>query len=306
MLTSIEYAAGELRLLDQRLLPGRVAWVSCRDSAETAGAIRAMVVRGAPAIAIAAAYGMALAQRRGEDLDAARARIGEARPTAVNLRWALERLRGEPDLEAAARRLHDEQLAVDRALGEHGADLLSGGVLTICNTGALATGAYGTALGMVRTAWARRRDVHVWACETRPYLQGARLTAFECAQAGIPCTVIPDGAVSALLATGRVRAAVAGCDRVARNGDTANKIGTYDLAVACKHFGVPLYIAMPRSSLDLSCPDGGAIPIELRPAEELLAVPIEGVDGWNPAFDVTPASLISAWVSERGVERAPF
>ena len=303
--------AGALLLLDQRRLPDEVTWIRCEDAASVAAAIRSMAVRGAPAIAIAAAYGMALAQRRGDDLDAARALLADARPTAVNLRWALERLRGAPDMQEAARRLHEEDLAVNRALGEHGAEILDGGVLTICNTGALATGGHGTALGMIRSARALGRDVHVYVCETRPYLQGARLTAFECAWDHIPCTVLPDSAVSALLATGRVRAAVAGCDRVARNGDTANKIGTLDLAVACRHYGVPLYVAMPRSSLDLACPDGAAIPIEERPPSELFepraSIFLGGtVDAWNPSFDVTPAALITAWVSERGIEQAPF
>lgn len=311
LIAPIRWEGDALLLLDQRRLPDEVSWVRCTDSVAVADAIRAMVVRGAPAIAITAGYGMALAQRHGEDLDAARARLADARPTAVNLRWALERLRGISDLAAAAVALHAEDRQINRRLGEHGASLLDGDVLTICNTGALATGGHGTALGMVRSAREAGRDVHVWACETRPYLQGARLTAFECAWDGIPCTVLPDGAAASLLATGRIRAVVAGCDRVARNGDTANKIGTYALAVLARHHGVPFYIAMPRSSLDLDCPDGAAIPVELRPPGELFApradVFANGVvDAWNPSFDVTPAALITAWVSERGVEKAPF
>lgn len=311
MLDAIRYGDGVLELLDQRRLPDEVVWVRCADSVAVAQAIRAMVVRGAPAIAIAAAYGMAVAQRAGEDLDEARERLGEARPTAVNLRWALERLRGVRDLEDAARAIHAEDVAINRALGDHGADLLDGDVLTICNTGALATGGHGTALGMVRSARAKGRDVRVWACETRPYLQGARLTAFECAVDRIPCTLLPDGAAAAALATGRIRAVVAGCDRVAANGDTANKIGTYALAVLARHHGVPFYIAMPRSSLDRACPDGASIPIELRPGRELFSPKADVfangvVEAWNPSFDVTPAALIAGWVSEVGVERPPF
>lgn len=311
MLTAIRYEPGVLHLLDQRALPGETRWIACTDAPAVADAIRAMVVRGAPALAIAAAYGLALAVRRGQDPERAAALLAEARPTAVNLRWALDAVRGAPDIEAAAIALHADDLRINRALGEHGAPLLDGGVLTICNTGALATGGHGTALGMVRSARALGRDVHVWACETRPWLQGARLTTYECAHDGIPCTLIADGAAASVLASGAVRAVVVGCDRVARNGDTANKLGTLQLAVLARHYGVPFYVAMPRSSLDLACPDGAHIPIEQRDPREVAALdgPIYAsgtVRAWNPAFDVTPAALITAWVSERGVERAPF
>jgi methylthioribose-1-phosphate isomerase len=312
-LQPIVYADGVLRLLDQRALPTRTAHVTCRTAEDVAQAIHDMVVRGAPAIAIAAAYGLALAQRQRRDLDVATALLAASRPTAVNLRWALDRLRGASDVEAAARALHDDDVAVNRMIGANGSMLLEGGVVTICNTGALATGGHGTALGMIRSARAAGQRVHVYALETRPYLQGARLTAYECAVEGIPCTVLPDGALAALLASGRVRAAVAGCDRVAANGDTANKIGTRGLATLCAAHRVPFWVAMPLSSLDRDCPDGAAIPIEERPGSELFdavggAAVYAGssVDAWNPAFDVTPASLISGWVTERTVERPPF
>ena len=304
---------GTLSLLDQRLLPHRAAWLRLTTPEEAAAAIRDMVVRGAPAIAITAAYGLALAVATGADRRAASARLLAARPTAVNLRWALERLAAVPDalVEAEAIAIHAEDLAINQALGAAGAPLLDGGVLTICNTGALATGGWGTALGMVRSARAAGRDVHVYALETRPYLQGARLTAYECVEEGIPCTLITDGMAGALLASGRVRACVAGCDRVAANGDAANKIGTYQLAVLARHHGGPGSIALPTSPLDRRCPDGAAIPIEERPAAEVTAfagapVAPAGVGVWNPAFDVTPAALITAWVTERGVWTLPF
>ena len=314
MLTAIRYEPGVLYLLDQRVLPAETRWLACTDAAAVADAIRAMVVRGAPALSIAAAYGLALAARSGgdlADLDAAAALLTDARPTAVNLRWAVARVRSAPDIEAAAIALHAEDVRINRALGAHGAPLLDGGVLTVCNTGALATGGHGTALGMVRSARALGRDVHVWACETRPWLQGARLTTYECAHDGIPCTLIADGAAASVLASGRVQAVVVGCDRVARNGDFANKLGTLNLAVLARHYGVPFYVAMPRSSLDLACADGACIPIEERDPREVAALdaPIYRsgtVSAWNPAFDVTPAELVTAWVSERGVEQAPF
>lgn len=314
MLTAIRYEPGVLYLLDQRVLPAETRWLTCTDASAVADAIRAMVVRGAPALSIAAAYGLALAARSGGDLaelDAAAALLTDARPTAVNLRWAVARVRSAPDIEAAAIALHADDVRINRALGAHGAPLLGGGVLTVCNTGALATGGHGTALGMVRSARALGRDVHVWACETRPWLQGARLTTYECAHDGIPCTLIADGAAASVLASGRVQAVVVGCDRVARNGDFANKLGTLNLAVLARHYGVPFYVAMPRSSLDLACADGACIPIEERDPREVAALdaPIYRsgtVSAWNPAFDVTPAGLVTAWVSERGVEQAPF
>lgn len=310
---SIRWNGEHLNLLDQRRLPREEVWLTLKTADDVADAIRAMVVRGAPAIAISASYGLALAVRNGADRQQAAERLLAARPTAVNLRWALERMAHIPDdqVEAEARRIHAEDLEINRAIGAHGAPLLRGGVLTICNTGALATAGWGTALGAIRSAHASNQDIHVYALETRPYLQGARLTAFECVKDNIPCTLIADSMAGALLASGRVQAAIAGCDRVAANGDTANKIGTYALAVLCKHHDVPFYIAMPTSTLDRRCPDGTQIPIEERPADELrqiAGVPTapEEVDVWNPAFDVTPAAMIAGWITEHGIWTPPF
>ena len=304
-----------LLLLDQRCLPRETRWVTCSTSTETATAIRDMVVRGAPALGITAAYGFALAEAAGEDLDAARTALEQARPTAVNVRWALERMstleqemvlgRAAPGLRAArllaeARAMHAEDVEINRAMGAHGAPLLDGSVLTICNTGVLATGGWGTALGVVRSARAEGRDVRVVACETRPYDQGARLTTYECAQDGIPCTLIADSMAAALMQARGVTAVIVGCDRVARNGDFANKIGTYALAVLAHHHGLPFYVAMPTSSRDPAIASGADIPIEERPRAELFdALPEIAV--WNPAFDVTPASLVTAWITEHGV-----
>ncbi|MEL6343835.1 MAG: S-methyl-5-thioribose-1-phosphate isomerase [Myxococcota bacterium] len=310
---SIRWDGETLWLLDQRRLPLEETWVPLATYGEVADAIAAMVVRGAPAIAISASYGLTLAVRSGANRAEAAERLLNARPTAVNLRWALERLSTVPDdqIEAEARRIHEEDLAINRAIGDHGAPLLSGGVLTICNTGALATAGWGTALGMIRSAHNNGQNIHVYALETRPYLQGARLTAFECVKDNIPCTLVTDSMAAALLARGSVQAAVAGCDRVAANGDTANKIGTYGLSVLCKHHDVPFYIAMPTSTLDRRCPDGSQIPIEERPADEVrklagVAIAPPDVGVWNPAFDVTPAALIAGWVTEHGVWRPPF
>lgn len=310
----IRFTGEALELLDQRLLPADEVWVRCTNAAEAATAIRDMVVRGAPAIGVTAAYGMALAARRGEDLDAARAVLMDSRPTAVNLRWALERLAplSRQDIEAEAREIHREDIVLNQALGDHGAALLPEGarVYHHCNTGTLATGGWGTALGVIRSAWRDGRLAHVWVGETRPYLQGARLTAYELDVEQIPCTLITDSTAAWLMASGRVDAVVVGCDRVAANGDTANKIGTLGLAVLAKHYGVPMYIAMPTSTLDRRCPNGSAIPIEERDASEVLGhrslkwaadVPV-----YNPAFDVTPAELITAWITEKGIWRPPF
>ena len=310
---SIRWTGQALLLLDQRRLPHTTAWLTLTDAPAVAQAITAMAVRGAPAIAIAAAYGLVLAVRAGQDRRQASALLQRARPTAVNLRWALERLAQVPDdaLEAEAIAIHQEDLAANRALGDHGAALLTGGVLTICNTGALATAGWGTALGMIRSAHRDGHPIHVYAMETRPRLQGARLTAHECIEEGIPCTLITDSMAGALLASGRVQQAVAGCDRVAANGDTANKIGTYALAVLCSYHNVPLYIAMPTTTLDRRCPDGSAIPIEQRSPDEVtvlagVSIAPSGVEVWNPAFDVTPAALIAGWVTEHGLWTPPF
>ncbi len=309
MTDHLRFVPGQgLVLLDQRLLPQREEYVVCRTSQEVATAIREMVVRGAPAIGISAAWGLVLAQQGGEDLQRAAAVLLEARPTAVNLRWAVERMSAAPVARWAdeAQAIHREDIEINKALGEHGADLLpaSARVLTHCNAGALATGGWGTALGIVRSAHARRRLAHVWVDETRPWLQGARLTAWELARDGIPCTLLTDSMAASLMAEGKVDAVAVGADRVAANGDVANKIGTLGVAVLAKHFGVPFYVAVPTSTLDPSCPSGAHIPIEHRGADE-----IRGFGGvtWaadvpchHPAFDVTPAALVTAWVTERG------
>lgn len=311
-LVSIRFEGGVLRLLDQRRLPHHTSWVACRTAVETAIAIREMVVRGAPALGITAAYGFALAAAAGEDLDAAREVLEGARPTAVNVRWALERMAGvardllpggaseAARLLAEARAMHAEDVRINQTLGAHGAGLLDGAVLTICNTGVLATGGWGTALGVVRSARAAGRDVRVVACETRPYDQGARLTTYECAQDGIPCTLIADSMAAALMQAKGVSSVVVGCDRVARNGDAANKIGTYALAVLARHHGLPFYVAMPTSSWDRSITSGADIPIEERPRAELFDA-LPEITVWNPAFDVTPADLVTAWITEHGV-----
>jgi methylthioribose-1-phosphate isomerase len=310
---AIRWDGQQLHLLDQRLLPSRQEWITICDWESAAQAISDMVVRGAPAIAITASYGLALAIQTGANRRDAEAGLAQSRPTAVNLRWALERLKGIPDSEIIqeAKRIHSEDRTICEKLGGHGAPLLDGGVLTICNTGSLATGGHGTALGMVRSAIALGRSIHVYALETRPYLQGARLTATECMADKIPCTLLTDGMAGALFASGRVNAVVVGCDRVANNGDTANKIGTYSLAVLAAHHHVPLYVAMPTSTLDRNCTNGTEIPIEERPAKEVrilgdTTIAPQGVAVWNPAFDVTPAKLITGWVTEHGVWKPPF
>lgn len=310
---SIEWNGTHLRLLDQRRLPHQTVWLDLYSHNEVAQAISDMVVRGAPAIAIAGGYGLAMALASGVDRVSAVQTLVESRPTAVNLQWAMDRLSSIPDAEVLSEviRIHQEDLAINYAIGSHGAPLLDGGVLTICNTGALATSGHGTALGMIRSAHAAGQNIHVYILETRPYLQGARLTAYECMEEGIPCTLITDGMAGALLRSGRVQSAVAGCDRVANNGDTANKIGTYQLALLCKAHNVPFYIAMPTTTLDRQCPTGEQIPIEERPPEEIRSVqghPVapNHIPVWNPSFDVTPAHLIHGWVTEMGVWTVPF
>lgn len=304
----IQWVDGALILLDQRVLPRAVRWVRCTSSGEVADAIRDMVVRGAPAIGIAAAYGMALAAAGGEDLDQAARTLLASRPTAVNLAWAVRRLQGIPmaGWGDEARRLHAEDVRINQALGDHGAALLppDATLLTHCNAGALATGGWGTALGVVRSAVRRGGIRRVYVDETRPWLQGARLTAWELARDGIPCTLIPDVAAASVLASGEVDAVVVGADRVAANGDVANKVGTLGVAVMARHFGVPFYVAVPRSTLDPHTPDGAAIPIEQRGADEVRGhagvVWAADVPVLNPAFDITPAALVTAWITEDG------
>ncbi len=321
-----------LRLLDQRLLPAREVWLSLETAAEIALAIREMAVRGAPAIGVAAAYGSAFSLRSGrttpvaERFAAARTLLAATRPTAVNLFAALDRLASRfervrslpPDaIEAAliaeADALAAEDLEACRRIGALGAELLPQvvTVLTHCNAGALATAGYGTALGIVRGAAASGRTVRVLAGETRPYLQGARLTAWELSRDGIPVELITDSMGGHFLSRGEVQAVIVGADRIASNGDTANKIGTYSLAVLARENGVPFFVAAPTTTIDLSCPDGAAIPIEERPAAEVLSIagqPIAppGVAGRYVAFDVTPARFLTAIVTEQGVCEAPY
>ena len=290
-------------VLDQRRLPGEEVDLRCRTTADVADAIRTLAVRGAPAIGIAAAYGMALAAERGEDVDAALETLAASRPTAVNLRWALEAMRDEPTRERAER-IHADEVERCRRMGAHAVELFPEGarVLTHCNAGGLATGGYGTALGAVRAAFEAGRVSHVWVDETRPLLQGGRLTAWELEQLGIPHAVITDGAAASFMARGQVDVIVTGADRIAANGDTANKIGTYGLAVLAAHHGLPLVVVAPTSTLDPSAATGAEIPIEERdPGEVSSRFPAR-----NPAFDVTPGDLVSAIVTERGVHRPPF
>ena len=292
-------------LLDQRRLPDAEVEVECRSAAEVADAIQGMVVRGAPAIGIAAAYGYALAAVRGEDLAAAYDVLARARPTAVNLRWALDEMRRwDGDLGERAREIHREEVERCRRMAEHAARLLHPGAraLTHCNAGGLATGGYGTAVGALRAAWEAGLLAHVLVDETRPLLQGSRLTAWELAAAGIPHTVIADSAAAHMMASGEVDCVLTGADRIAANGDTANKIGTYALAVLARHHGMPLYVVAPTSTIDRETPTGGDIPIEERPGMEVS----ERFAARNPAFDVTPAELIGAIVTEHGVHRAPY
>jgi methylthioribose-1-phosphate isomerase len=290
-------------VLDQRRLPEEEVELRCRSAGEVAAAIGTLAVRGAPAIGIAAAYGLALAAANGEDLDAAYETLAGARPTAVNLRWALDEMRDEPT-PARARRLHEQEVERCRAMGAHAAELFPPGssVLTHCNAGGLATGGYGTAVGAIRAAWERGLVVRVWVGETRPLLQGARLTAWELERLGIPYAVIADGAAASFMGGGEVDLVVTGADRIAANGDTANKIGTYALAVLARHHALPLVVVAPTSTLDPSAPSGAAIPIEERDGGELTT----RFAARNPAFDVTPAELITAIVTEAGIHRAPF
>ena len=290
-------------LLDQRRLPDEVVDVSCGSAAEVAEAIRSMAIRGAPAIGVAAAYGLALAGLRGEDLAQAERVLAASRPTAVNLPWALAQMRDDPTPERA-RALHLEEVDRCRRMAAHAAELFAPGAraLTHCNAGGLATGGYGSAVGALRAAWERGLLERVLVDETRPLLQGARLTAWELETVGIPHAVIADSAAASLMAAGEVDLVVTGADRIAANGDTANKIGTYSLAVLAAHHGIPLVVVAPTSTVDPATPTGAGIPIEERdPAEVTARFPAR-----NPAFDVTPAALIAAIVTERGVHRAPY
>ena len=312
---TLRWSGDALELLDQRLLPERTEYVRCRTAPEVAEAIRDMVVRGAPAIGCAAAFGIALDARRGADLEAAHEVLAKSRPTAVNLFWALERMmrvRGAQACETEARAIYEEDLAVNRAIGAHGEKLIEDGarIMTHCNTGALATAGHGTALGVVRSAHQLGRKLSVIATETRPFLQGARLTAWECVQEGIPVTLVTDSMAGFLMSRGEIDLVIVGADRVAANGDVANKIGTYTLAVLAKHHGLPFYVAAPRSTFDPKVADGAAIPIEERPADEVTGYrgvrwAPRGIAVRNPAFDVTPAGLITGLICEQGVLLGP-
>jgi len=289
--------------LDQRKLPAEEVEVACESAAEVAEAIRSMVVRGAPAIGIAAAYGIAVAAGNGEDLQEADAVLRASRPTAVNLAWALDEMRCDPS-PGHARAIHRDEVGRCRAMAAHAASLLSPGTraLTHCNAGGLATGGYGSAVGALLAAWERELLVHVWVDETRPLLQGARLTAWELEEAGIPNSVIADSAAASRMAAGDVDVVFTGADRIAANGDAANKIGTYGLAVLAAHHAIPFYIVAPSSTVDHDTSSGAGIRIEERdPAEVTARFPAR-----NPAFDVTPAELITAIVTEHGVHRPPY
>jgi len=290
-------------LLDQRRLPDEEVELRCRSAAEVAEAIRTLAIRGAPAIGVAAAYGYALAALRGEDLEAAHDVLVSSRPTAVNLAWALGEMRADPTPERA-RAIHDAEVERCHRMATHATALVAPGstLLTHCNTGGLATGGYGTALGAIRAAWEAGLVERVWVDETRPLLQGARLTAWELDALGIPFAVIADGAAASLIAAGEADAVFVGADRIAANGDVANKVGTYGLALAADRHDVPLVVVAPTSTLDPGTPTGADMPIEERdPAEVSARYPSR-----NPAFDVTPASLIAAIVTEEGIHRPPY
>ncbi|MGQ0809802.1 MAG: S-methyl-5-thioribose-1-phosphate isomerase [Nitrospiraceae bacterium] len=331
MVPTVEWKDGAIRLLDQSRLPEHVEFLDCRDYQSVATAIRELKVRGAPAIGVTAAMGVALGAQTVETTDYDRfakmvAEIGDhlaaTRPTAVNLFWAIERmtkkvaeLRGRPvpDMKRAlieeSQRILDEDIAMNKTMGRHGATLVKDGqtILTHCNAGALATAGYGTALGVVRAAWEQGKKIRVVAGETRPVLQGARLTAWELMQDKIPVTLITDNMAGALMKQGLIHLCVVGADRIAANGDVANKIGTYSVAVLAKAHGIPFYVAAPYSTIDLATPSGDRIPIEQRNPLEVTAIhgshPIApaGVTVFNPAFDITPAEYITGIITERGV-----
>ncbi len=304
----IRWHGDSVEFLDQRLLPGKISYVTCRNGEEVARAIKDMVVRGAPAIGCAAAFGVVLSKGSKESYDV----LAKSRPTAVNLFWALDRMKKAKDLKAEAEAIFAEDLAGNRAMGKLGAEFIPANarVMTHCNAGALATAGYGTALGVLRAAHEAGKKISVMANETRPYLQGARLTAWEMVQEHIPCTLITDNMAGYLMSKGEVDVIVVGADRIAANGDVANKIGTYTLAVLAKRHGIPFYVAAPLSTFDPKIPDGSHIPIEERPESEVTGYgdnrwAPQGVKVRNPAFDVTPAELITAIITEKGVARPP-
>ncbi len=316
---AVQWQGDYLRLLDQRLLPAEESWIDCRSAEQVTQAIRDLVVRGAPAIGIAAAWGVAMAAQQNADMDAVLAMLRAARPTAVNLMWALDRMKkrvaagaGADALVHEAQAIQDEDLVANRRMGELGASLIAAhsGVLTHCNTGSLATAGYGTALGVIRAGVAGGQIDQVYAGETRPWQQGARLTMWELMRDGIPAKLIADSAASHLMKSGAVQWVIVGADRIAANGDTANKIGTYQLAIAAKYHSVKFMVVAPSSTVDMATGSGEEIEIELRDATELLSTAgqrtvVAGAKAWNPVFDVTPAELIDAIVTERGVIERP-
>ena len=335
MIKTLEWTDEGVRFIDQRKLPTEETYVTCATYEEVAEAIRNMTVRGAPAIGVSAAMGIALGTRDAEAGHVSELRrafdqicevIGETRPTAVNLFWAIRRMQQKFEASAElpvdqirqaliteAQRMYVEDIAANEAMGRHGATLMpsSGGVLTHCNAGALATCGYGTALGVIRAAVEAGKKLQVYADETRPFLQGSRLTAWELMKDGIPTTVISDNMAGAMMKQGKIGAVVVGADRIAANGDVANKIGTYTVAILAREHGIPFYVAAPFSTVDLETPDGSKIPIEQRSTREVThiagkAIAPEGVKVENPAFDVTPAKYVAAIITERGIARAPY
>jgi methylthioribose-1-phosphate isomerase len=335
MIQTLEWTDHGVRFIDQTKLPTEETYVNCTSYQEVADVIRNMVVRGAPAIGVAAAMGIALGVKNSKAANAGKLKsefdqicdvIGKTRPTAVNLFWAIRRMQQKFEtlqvrpvaqikqaLIEEAQRMHAEDIAINQAMGKHGAALMpsSGGVLTHCNAGALATAGYGTALGVIRAAVENGKKIHVYADETRPFLQGSRLTAWELMKDGIPTTVISDNMSGAMMRQGKIGAVIVGADRIAANGDVANKIGTYTVAVLAKEHNIPFYVAAPISTVDLETPDGSRIPIEQRNPAEVThiagkAITPDGVGVENPAFDVTPAKYVTAIVTERGVARAPY
>src|SRR6202163_1615153 len=335
MIQTLEWTPNGVVFIDQTKLPTEEVYVTCTTHQQVADVIRNMVVRGAPAIGVAAAMGIALGVKNSKaengadlkkDFDQICEAIRQTRPTAVNLFWAIRRmtekfesLRVRPVVQIKqalieeAQRMHAEDIAANQAMGRHGATLMpsSGGVLTHCNAGALATAGYGTALGVIRAAVEQGKKIHVYADETRAFLQGSRLTAWELMKDGIPTTVISDNMAGVMMQQGKIGAIVVGADRIAANGDVANKIGTYTVAILAKEHNIPFYVAAPISTVDLATPDGGKIPIEQRNAREVThiagkqMVP-DGVQVENPAFDVTPAKYVAAIITERGIDRAPY
>ncbi|MGZ3605638.1 MAG: S-methyl-5-thioribose-1-phosphate isomerase [Thermodesulfobacteriota bacterium] len=332
---TIEWKEDRVRILDQRRLPQGVHYLDCRDAASVGQAIRTMAIRGAPAIGVAAAMGIALAARKTRSrhpevfikiLNEACKQMRETRPTAVNLSWAVGRMKKIIDdvhnrgvdetkerLVKEALWILEEDIEVNRRIGMYGKRLIKegDGVLTHCNAGALATGGYGTALGVIYAAWDEGKKFHVFVDETRPLLQGCRLTAWELIQEKIPATVITDNMAGVLMMKGKIDLVLVGADRIARNGDTANKIGTYSVAVLSKWHGIPFYVAAPTSTLDLTLASGSYIPIEERDVGEVthfqgVAIAPKGVRAFNPAFDVTPGSLIAGIITEKGLIRKPF